>query len=577
MTHTMASCWAICLLLSLHAPAQGQAPRTAYPKGYFRSPVREAVRLSGTFGELRPNHFHAGIDIKGAVGQPLFAAAEGYIQLIKVSSDGYGKVLYLRHPNGYLTVYAHLDAFTEEVEELVRAYQYAQESFEVEIRPEAGRFPVAQGDSIGTMGLTGRSYGPHLHFEIRDAKTDRPINPLLFGDFGVKDKTSPNMYGLRLYEMDEAGNTCAERNIGLVPKGKGYGIKGDTLRTAARRLGLGLKVYDQADGVPNWNGIYSLEMLRDDSSFFYFDFEAFSFDETRYLNAHIDCEQQVRDNSFFNRCFILPGNALSIYRHNGQQGLLRTQPHRAQKIKMLAKDAQGNKVELVFWVRQQGTPPPCPTPFHNYRLLHQSANVIDDGNLRIHLPPGALYQDLPLRYIAAPDRSKGIFSTVHQIHRATTPLHRHFELAIRPTQSMSEAQQAKAFIAYCVSNSQEVINCGGEWKDGRLHATVRAFGDYCIMLDTEPPVIKAVNMPAKAKRGDTLAFTISDNYPSSSSEPTYRATIDGQWVLMRYDAKNARLSHTLDGTMPPGRHQLRLEVSDPLGNTAVFEQAFLLE
>ncbi|MEL6639091.1 MAG: M23 family metallopeptidase, partial [Bacteroidota bacterium] len=155
-----------------------------YPLDFFRSPVDRTIRLSGTFGELRPNHLHAGIDIKayrGKVGQRIYAAAEGYVSRVKVQSGGYGNVLYLAHPNGYTTVYAHLGKFPAAVAEYVEAEQYRRESFEVDLYPPKGKFSFANGDPIGTLGMSGRSFGPHLHFEIRDSRTEKPINPLLFG------------------------------------------------------------------------------------------------------------------------------------------------------------------------------------------------------------------------------------------------------------------------------------------------------------------------------------------------------------------------------------------------------------
>lgn len=153
-----------------------------YPQDYFTSPVKHTIRLAGTFGELRPNHFHAGIDIKssaGKVGDLLYAPADGHISRIKIQGGGYGNGMYIEHPNGYTTVYAHLLNYLPEVDEWIKAQQYDREKFEVDLYPTPGQFPFKQGDFIGKMGTSGRSYGPHLHFEVRDTRTQKAINPML--------------------------------------------------------------------------------------------------------------------------------------------------------------------------------------------------------------------------------------------------------------------------------------------------------------------------------------------------------------------------------------------------------------
>ena len=182
-----------------------ESGKRSYPQNYFRSPVDHHIKLSGTFGELRPNHLHAGIDIKaknGKIGQPLYATADGYVSRIKVQSGGYGNVLYINHPNGYTSVYAHLHEFPKAIAKYVKEFQYRRQSFEVEIFPEAERFRFKQGEVVGKLGLSGRSFGPHLHFEIRDTKTEKPINPLLFG-IQVADNIAPKLHKLKAYFLND--------------------------------------------------------------------------------------------------------------------------------------------------------------------------------------------------------------------------------------------------------------------------------------------------------------------------------------------------------------------------------------
>ena len=209
-----------------------------YPQDYFRSPVDHAIKLSGTFGELRPNHLHAGIDIKaknGRVGQPLYAVADGFVSRINVRTGGYGNALYIDHPNGYTSVYAHLEKFPDEITDYIKEIQYKKQTFEIEIYPKDNHFNFLKGDVIGTLGLSGRSYGPHLHFEIRDTESEYPINPLLFG-LDVEDRLRPKMHQLKLYRLNDKKETFGTRTYDLTKRSSGqYRIKGDTISVGAWR------------------------------------------------------------------------------------------------------------------------------------------------------------------------------------------------------------------------------------------------------------------------------------------------------------------------------------------------------
>jgi murein DD-endopeptidase MepM/ murein hydrolase activator NlpD len=176
------------------------------PQNYFRSPIDTAILLAGNFGELRPNHFHAGIDIKtnNREGMPVHAAAEGFVSRIKISSFGYGKVIYVTHPNGFVTVYGHLRSFNDTIGTYIKRQQYAQKTFEIEVFPKSTEFPVKKGEVIAFSGNTGNSGGPHIHFEIRDEKSEKAINPLLFG-LPVTDNKKPQVTRVKIYPGDADG------------------------------------------------------------------------------------------------------------------------------------------------------------------------------------------------------------------------------------------------------------------------------------------------------------------------------------------------------------------------------------
>lgn len=545
-----------------------------YPKDYFSPPVKGTLRLSGTFGELRANHFHSGIDIKGGIGVPIYAAADGYISRIKIDGGGYGNALYITHPNGYTTLYAHMNEFIPELETYLKSEQYAREEFAVDLTPGPNRFVVKKGDKIGEMGTTGHSFGPHLHFEIRDSQNDNPINPLLFG-MQVEDDQQPRMHQLKVYALNKAHETQEAQIVSLIPKAGGYGVKGDTIQVAADEAGFALKVYDHMNGVNNWNGIYDLQIFLEDSLIYRFEMETFAFNESRYLNAHLDYAEQVVNKAYFNRCYRLPGNRLSIYGPTPEDGIVHLSTRRAKKVQMIASDAAGNKSYFTFWVKQKnGAGSEATRAPYNYFLPYNQESVIDNGSMRVHIPRGALYENCYLQYQLTTEHSDNVFSSVHQLHYPTTPLHSFYELAIRPV-VLPESLKNKAFIALCSANN-EVTNCGGTWENGMLRTEVRTFGDFCIMVDETPPTIQAVNFKPDLGGISRLDFIIRDNYGVSGSARglRYTATIDGRWTLMKYDAKNARLSLYFDDTIASGQHQFRLVVTDALDNEAVFEQPF---
>ncbi len=546
-----------------------------YPLDYFRSPVNNTIRLSGTFGELRPNHLHAGIDIKaanGKVGQPILAVAEGYISRVKVQAGGYGNVLYLSHPNGYTSVYAHLGKFPEAIATYVKSEQYRRKTFEVDLYPPKGKFAFNSGDKIGTLGMSGRSFGPHLHFEIRDSRTEKPINPLLFG-IKVADDIAPRFHDLKVYHLNDRHETIETQAFKLRKNGNTYSITGDTLLIGAWRVGLALKAYDHLNGANNWNGVYRMEMYQDDVLAYDFEMETFAFNESRYINAHLDYAEQVQHKSYFNRFFALPGNRLSIYKEKVEQGVITLSKGKSKKITMLAYDVAGNKTTLEFWVRRTEVQPSESKPY-NYLLPFDEENLVTTNDLRLYLPKGTLYENLYLRYTTSAEGSSGVYSSVHHLGQSIIPIHRYFDLSLR-AQGLPDSLRSKAYIAYC-GKGGKVENCGGEWVDGLLKAKVRTLGDYCIMVDEKAPTITPIAYQNNMKGFSRMSFKVRDNISTARNidEFTYEATVDGKWILLTYDSKRDLLSHYFDERTGPGKHQLRLVVRDSRGNEKVLERTF---
>jgi len=547
-----------------------------FPTDYFAKPVKATIRLSGTFGELRPNHFHSGIDIKpakGGSGQPIYAAADGYVERIKVSPGGYGNALYFKHTNGYKTVYAHLQSFDKKIADYVKRTQYNKKSFAVNLYPEAGLFSFKKGEQIGKMGNSGGSTGPHLHFEIRNSG-DVPCNPLLFG-IPFEDTKKPRMHQLKVYNLNKERETLDTKTINLSKKGSDYGLKGDTLTIGAWRVGMALKVYDHHNGVSNWNGIYALKMYKNDSLIYEFDMKKFSFGETRYINAHLDYGEQVSKKSYFNRCYDLPGNRLSIYGKEVDDGIVPLFKNKPTKIEFVASDVNGNESRLKFWIKRGEIDESKQNTF-NYILKHNEPNVINTGSVIADFGSKTFYENCYLNYTISSDNSAGYYSSVHHLGEYTTPVHKYYDLSISPNNTIPKELKSKAIIAYCDKNNN-IKNCGGNWEGKMLHTKVRTLGKFSIMLDTEPPTIKPVSFKSNMVGASKMTFKISDNFSTTGKAKSlrYSGKVDGKWILFELDGKKDLLIHYFDERIGKGEHTLTIEVKDDRNNVTVLERTFV--
>ncbi|HOY17484.1 MAG TPA: M23 family metallopeptidase [Haliscomenobacter sp.] len=545
-----------------------------YPKDFFAAPVSGQLRLSGTFGELRPDHFHSGIDIKGGLGVPIYAAGDGEVYCIKINPGGYGSVMYIRHPNGYTTLYAHLSGFSPELARFIEDKQYTAQLFAVELYPEPGRFPVKKGQLVAKMGNTGHSFGPHLHFEIRETATDRSINPLLFG-LQVVDNTPPRVHELKLYQLGENQQLAETRRVPLLIKNGQYSVTGDTLKVKTKQVGLAIKAYDHMDGVNNWNGIYTIELFVDDRRVYQFATEKLDFTETRYINAHVDYEERVSRNSYFHRCFLLPGNALSMYEQVQESGKIVIADKQVRKINIAIKDVAGNTARTQFWLKLDAALVTAAARQYNYLLPYNQPSVINSNDIKLHFPEGTFYEDCYMQYSVVPERSANVFSKVHTLHHTRVPVHRFYNMALKPV-NLPDSLRGKAFVAYCSSNGK-VTNYGGKWQpDGMLKAEVRTLGEFCIKVDTVPPTITPERFSPVLSKVSSVSFRIRDNFGAAGTVAglNYRAEIDGQWVLMDYDQKYDRITYRFTPRVVPGPHAFHLEVWDGMGNKRVWDKNF---
>lgn len=543
-----------------------------YPQDYFSSPLDIPLILSGTFGELRSNHFHAGIDIKtqGREGLNVKAAANGQVVRIAVSPYGYGNALYVRHPNGYTTVYAHLKEFSPEIARWVKEQQYSRESFYVNLFPNDGQFNVSKGEVIAQSGNSGGSGGPHLHFEIRDSRTEEPINPLLFG-YNIADARNPEVRGVYVYPLNghlNGRNTRTSINL-TNPRSGVYQFR--WTQRAAGELGFAIDVIDRLDGAWNANGPFKIEQFVNGIKTNEFRAERFSFDETRYLNAHIDYDLYDCCQTRANRMWQLPGNALRMYRDQSNRGIVEILADSSYHLEWKISDAAGNITTLTGDIRYEAQESAgVSEPHPHLHVPHNSNFSTNVRDMKVNMPANILYESQEVDTAVHNGISSG-YGHVYQFGRSGIPIHKHFEVAL-PLRDVPVQYHAKAVIVSLEDDLNESDCWDGSTfinhNEAYIKADVRTMGHFTIMLDTIAPrlsVISGVRNGSSLSTGNSIRLRVSDDLSGIQS---YNAYIDNDWHLMSYDAKNNLLEIELDDWIASGNHQLNVKVVDDRNNVS---------
>jgi hypothetical protein len=548
-----------------------------YDQGYFISPIKHKIKISGSFAELRPNHFHMGIDLKsskGSSGDPVYAVADGYISRIKIQSAGYGNSLYIDHPNGYTSVYAHLSAFDDSIAAYVKSMQYQSQSFELDMDIDPGQFQFKQGEYIGKMGNSGSSTGPHLHFEIRETSSEIPINPFLFG-IKPGDSKNPDLRRIRIYNLSPGTKIIESADYTLLARSEdSKRIKGDTLTIPAWQIGVGIEAFDYMDGTSNRNGLYNLEMKVDDEPVYAFTMEKVSFEETRYINAHIDYKERKVSKRYFQKCFVQDGNKLSIYNNRGKTAIISLDDHKAKKVSIRATDVEDNETLVEFYVKRESEIEELPSNTYNYYLKYNEPNIIIQNALELSFPENCLYEDLELFLSASEKSDPKLESKTYYIHNDKVPVHSPYTLRM-PLPEIADSLLQKLCIV--VQKGKTYTSYGGTIINNRLEAPIRQFGPAGIFLDDTPPTIKKSLFQRDMRGKRYMSFIIDDNIKTSGSAKglRYNGWIDDEWVLLEYDAKNKKLKHYFKKSLGPGKHIFRLELIDDRNNKKEFISEFI--
>ncbi|MFP4555783.1 MAG: M23 family metallopeptidase [Bacteroidales bacterium] len=547
----------------------------------YNPPLKGNLYLSGSFGEVRTNSFHAGIDFRtgGRVGERVYASESGYITRVRVSATGFGKALYINHPNGTTTVYAHLDGFAPHIKKYVRSYQYKKELFEVDIHLAPSTFRVKKGEIIGFSGNTGSSGGPHLHYEVRRTKNQIPINPS-FSSLPIIDTLSPIIYSLWAYPIDSSSfvdNINRKREVAEHASGLDEKIK-DTIR-AYGTIGLGIKAYDYANKGSLRCGVYGIKMAVNKTLTYHFMVDEFKYSEIRYANSHLDYGEQQLTGKRIHKLFKEPNNRFSGYKTIKNSGLISIKKDSVYDVDITVYDAYNNSKKLSVTIigtsrpNQIKGPKPPANNVQKEKWLFYDENGLTTEHFKLTLPKNSLYSNIEFSYDII-DTLNNAYSPIVRIHNSLTPVHRHYNLEIK-ADSLPKQLRDKALIGTFTTNG-ELKSVGGEYSDGFVSSKVNFFGVFFIMVDTISPVITPLNIVNGKRMANekSIRFSVEDNMSGIKS---IKGFINGEWALFEHDPKNNLAFYEFDNErMEKGQvHTLKLEVKDNKDNLSEYSCTFL--
>lgn len=525
-----------------------------FPQQDFIAPFAGKIEIIGTFCELRPNHFHGGLDIRtdAKIGRHVLAIADGYISRINISTTGYGKALYITHKNGYTSVYAHLHDFPPSIKWYITKNHYLLKRFEMELYPEPDLLQVKQGEMIAYSGNTGGSQGPHLHFEIRETKTEQPVNPLLCG-IKMKDVLAPTISNVYLYRKDSTEKLYNGHypSITLNAKTTTFNVKPGT-------YSFGANIRDMALSAGDNNGVNYIEVYKNNELFYKCEIEKFDFAKNRMFNHYIDYRRYKQGGVKMHKLFIDENNTFGFWNASPHDGWFTIHDTTTTHFKIVAKDVYGNKREKNIHIIGNAAKGTFISNYIGYNrqmklcLAHEENRIQISNECEVFFPKNSFYSDYKLPF-------NKISSNSFQIGNDQVPVDKKFDISI-----LLNPEQQKLGHKYtiCYSNGKSF---GGEFRNNRLTAKVKELGTYYMALDTIKPSIQKV---AWNKNG-YFSFIIRDNLSGIKNHDFY---IDDEWVLLEYEYKNNLIFGKVPNKIPSGKHIVKLIVRDNRDNEKILIQ-----
>ncbi|MTG97742.1 M23 family metallopeptidase [Myroides albus] len=536
----------------------------------FSNPLQIPVNLSGNFGELRGTHFHAGLDIKTQqrIGLPVYAPADGYVSRIKVSTWGYGKALYIDHPNGQTTVYGHLNEYAGEIADYVRKRHYAEKAFEVEMFFKKNQMPVKKGQLIAYTGNTGGSGGPHLHYEFRDTKTQKIINPLKEGmDKMVTDKIAPSVNSVFVYPIsdDAVANTNANPQLLNYTTSADGTLVVPTVK-AKGKISFGIDIFDQADYNANKNGVYSLETYVNGKRLFSYRFDTFSFAESGTVNALIDYERYVKTRAKVQKLFVERPYNLSVLSYNETKGIIDVKPGESYTYKIVLCDYHGNERAISIPIEYDATE--AKTARENnvkeFKINADKDYYFERGFASINISGATFYHDLAIDISA--DQEQLV------VGEPVTAFRKNMAISF-DTSKLTIDNPDKAFIGKIDEKGRRDFYKTTK-KDHIYTIYTKSFGTYKIMIDDKAPTIYKPSFTEGQwlSNANEISFLISDDL---SGIDTIEGKINDKWILLDYDHKTKKIVHKFsDGIVTSGKNAVEIKVTDRMGNQAVYVSHF---
>jgi len=524
-------------------------------KETFLWPLDKPVKLTGNYGELRPNHFHAGIDFSTnkKINLPVYAVQAGYVSRIKVSSVGYGKSIYITHPNGKVTVYAHLTNYVALVNNYVKQAQLSKESFEIELFPDKNEFKFKAGEVIGYSGNSGHSTAPHLHFEIRDEKTEVPLNPALFYDY--VDSYPPNVTHIGFYNLADTTNPRFMNFSQVISKDGKMKLKKDTIVLKQNIIGFAFSGFDKFEATGSMNNIYEAQIMFDNKPFYKHQLDFIPFDDTKYVNQY----SQVQEKWRFQKCFQSTLFPKGMYKGVANKGRLFLMDTNFHKIRFILKDERGNQSELEFWIKAKQVEYFEPPTITGDVFVNANEDVLfTRKKLQIFIPAYTLYNSGSVIFENTLEASGKLLILPYDASLRST--------AIVGFEAPKKFRKFKNKLVFKnIDNTYTPIV-----KNDSVFYSVRNFGAFILNVDSISPKIKLETPNSKVKSIKGLSKVVFGVSEELSGIKEYKVSINGKWVLAEFDAKSGRLTYFIENDTPKGELNFVVEVSDKCLNKASF-------